>query len=390
MKKIVLGILSMFLVLMVGCSKENPIVPKDESPVIIKVNKKDITQNMFDKTFKGIYNSSFLAQKNIDINMPQNRVIYLIYKDKTINELVVRELIDQEAKKRNITVSEDEINKTVDETAQKLGGKDKLEATLTLNNIDKQEFLNNIRLDLINKKLVKSLVSETKISDNEIKEFYEKAKAEKFTHPEQVRAQHIFINASESNIKEKIEAENPSLSKDEGNKKVQEEINKAKAKAEQILAKVKANPASFGDLAKKNSEDASTAEKGGDLGFFSKEEMVPQFSKVAFSITPGQISDIVKSDFGFHIIKVNDRKRAGITPLVEVKKEIEQYIREQKKMQALQKLLESTKNNTEITYLNKEYNPENIENEIKKLVQQKQAQLPKENLKNNTQKAEKK
>lgn len=373
MKKFAVGFLTISLALLVGCSKGVNVSKEiDSSKPVIKVNQAVITQNMVDKILESVVGGTFLGQKNIDMKDPKNKFVYLIYKDKIVNELIVRELINQEAQKRNIKVSNEEVNKVIDGIAQKLGGKSKMEDTLAANNINKNDFINNIKMDLLTKKLVDNVAINTVVSDQDAKKFYDANKSTKFTYSDEVRAQHILISGSESDIKAKIEAGNPKLPPAQIDKKVQEEMSKIKAKAEKVLAEVKANSLAFNDFAKKYSEDPTSAPKGGDLGFFSKNQMVPAFSQAAFSLTPGQISGLVKTDFGYHIIRVVDRKKAGVTPFNELKPEIKQYLTDQNKMQRLQKIIESAKNTANITYLDAQYNPKNLQDEIKALVKSKQ------------------
>src|SRR5262249_52701344 len=111
----------------------------------------------------------------------------------------------------------------------------------------------------------------------------------------------------------------------------------AKAKAEDLLSKVKAG-ADFADLAKKESDDKVSALQGGSLGWFQRGQMVPEFEQVAFSLPVGQVSGLVKTQFGYHIIKVEDRHDAGVTPLAEVKDRIAAQLRQQKASQAAQNL----------------------------------------------------
>jgi len=350
MKKLTLSILTLSLALIAGCSK-GPLQQADTSKPIIKVNSAVITQNMFDKALGNSINSSPLAGKTTDIKNPENKFMYLIYKDKTINELIVKELINQEAQKRKITVTDKDVNKTIDEISQKLGGKDKLESSLTLNNIKMEDLITNIKMDLTAKKLIENVAGNTSASDKDIKDFYEQNKAAKFTNPDLVRASHILISTQDTDAKI------------------------AKAKAERILAEVKANPTSFEVSAQKSSEDPTSAPKGGDLGFFGKKDMVPSFSAAAFSTTPGTISGIVKTQFGFHIIKVTDRKKAGIVPFAEVKGDIGKYLTDREKITVMQKLIEGAKTSAKIEYLDAQYNPNTISEEIKTMAKNKKMGL---------------
>jgi len=120
---------------------------------------------------------------------------------------------------------------------------------------------------------------------------------DQYSTPEQVRASHILL---------KTEGKDDAA---------------VKAKAEDILKQAKSG-ADFGELAKKYSEDDTNAKNGGDLDFFTRGKMVPEFDTVAFSLQPGQISDVVKSPFGYHIIKLTDKKAGTRRTLAEMRQQL--------------------------------------------------------------------
>jgi len=130
-----------------------------------------------------------------------------------------------------------------------------------------------------------SLVPSIKVDDEEVKKFYSD-NASKFQGNEQRRASHILIGFGVSATEEQKQA--------------------AKAKAEGLLAVLKKNPKSFEELATKNSQDPGSAAKGGDLGSFGRGAMVKPFEDAAFNMKVGQISDLVESEFGYHIIKLTE------------------------------------------------------------------------------------
>jgi len=136
---------------------------------------------------------------------------------------------------------------------------------------------------------------------------------QQYSTPEQVRASHILLKTE---------------GKDEA---------AVKKQAEEILAKAKGG-ADFAELAKKYSQDDSNASKGGDLDYFPRGRMVPEFDQVAFSMKPGQISDPVKTQFGYHIIKVVDTKPASQRPLNEVRAQIEDQLKWEQAQAEAQKL----------------------------------------------------
>ena len=114
-----------------------------------------------------------------------------------------------------------------------------------------------------------------------------------------------------------------------------------------LLANIKAG-GNFEELAKKNSVDSSAA-KGGDLGWFGQGTMVPAFEKAAMALKEGQVSDVVKSDFGFHIIKLTGKRPAGVRPFEEVKEQIKGAILPSKQQEIFQKIKEDLKKSAKIT-----------------------------------------
>jgi peptidyl-prolyl cis-trans isomerase D len=144
------------------------------------------------------------------------------------------------------------------------------------------------------------------VSDDELRKYY--AENEKrYTTPEERRASHILVKADKD--------------------APQAERAKAKAKAEALLAEVRKNPASFAEIAKKDSDDEGSAAKGGDLDFFGRGAMVKPFEDAAFGLKPGEISGVVESDFGYHIIKL-DAVRGGEKKSFEVvRPELESEVR---------------------------------------------------------------
>ncbi len=143
-----------------------------------------------------------------------------------------------------------------------------------------------------------AIAAQLAVTDAEIKSWYDGHK-DRYVQPEERRASHILI-ASEK------------LGKD-----------KAKTKAEALLAEIRKTPTAFAELAKKNSDDPGSASKGGDLGYFGRGTMVKSFEDAAQSLKEGEISGVVESDFGFHIIKLTGIHAAKEKPLADVRSEIE-------------------------------------------------------------------
>ena len=174
--------------------------------------------------------------------------------------------------------------------------------------------------------LESQIAGKTEVTEEEAQQFYEANKAE-FQQPDTVKASHILflVNKDDSQeiVNQKLEA----------------------AKTAETRAK---SGEDFVKLAKELSEEPDAKESGGDLGFFPKDRMVPEFSEVAFSQKVGDISDPVRTQFGWHVIKVTDKKAAGTVPYEEVKAQLITYLKAKKQEEAAQALLKSLRTSAQI------------------------------------------
>ncbi|MDQ0586743.1 SurA N-terminal domain-containing protein [Variovorax paradoxus] len=158
------------------------------------------------------------------------------------------------------------------------------------------------------------------VNEADLKSYYEQNTA-RFGTKEERRASHILITAPAS-----------ASAADRA---------KAKAKAEQLLAEVKKAPATFADLARKNSQDPGSAEKGGDLDFVTRGAMVKPFEDAMFALKKGDISDVIETEFGYHIIRLADIKPAVVPPFEQVRATIENEVRAQQATQEFAKAAET-------------------------------------------------
>ncbi len=153
------------------------------------------------------------------------------------------------------------------------------------------------------------LAAKVTVSEEEAHKWYDEHKKERFTQPEERRASHILIQVAKD-----AKADDKAA---------------AKKKAEDLLAKIKAQPATFAKLAKDVSDDKMSAEKGGDLGFFAADAMVPAFSDAAFKLKPKEVSGLVETEFGYHIIQLQEVRGGGVKSFDEAKTELMAELRRQ-------------------------------------------------------------
>jgi peptidyl-prolyl cis-trans isomerase D len=187
----------------------------------------------------------------------------------------------------------------------------------------KQQYANSIP----EKRKVKYAVIDTnkvagdiQVSHDDLVAYYDQHR-DQYRTPEQVKVSHILIKTPVPGADGKVDEKG---------------VAEAQRRAEDVLKQIKAG-GNFEELAKKYSEDPGSAKEGGSLGFIGRGRTVPEFEKAAFSLPKGQISDLVKSSYGFHIIRVDDKQEAHMKSLDEVKDEIEPALKQQKAQQIAQK-----------------------------------------------------
>ncbi len=193
---------------------------------------------------------------------------------------------------------------------------------LTQRSLTVEKLRSDARDDLLVSKMLQAeLGTKTAVTPAQVTEFYQQNPGQ-FEQGERVRASHILIAFPENADTAAKQA--------------------AKVKAEGVLKDVKSGK-DFAALAKVNSQDPGSAPNGGDLGFFQQGQMVPAFDAVAFKLAPGEISDLVETNFGYHIIKVAEKSAARTVPLDDVRPQLEQYLEGQNRQLQTQAFVESLK-----------------------------------------------
>ena len=170
MKRVLLTALASML-LLTGC-----VTSKD---TIIKVNNEAITQSEFNKEFKNVSSDGMLAQMNIQIPQDDNNFMYLMLKDKIVNELIVKSLINQAIKERHIKVTKADMDNELKIMIDKVGSKEQFNEILKRNGVSNEQFMKDLKEEVKVKKLV-NMIENVKVSDNEAQIFYNKNQ-KKFT-----------------------------------------------------------------------------------------------------------------------------------------------------------------------------------------------------------------
>ena len=236
-----------------------------------------------------------------------------------LEQLITLELLAQEADRLDVQVDAGIVERRIQETEGRLGGKDALDRILSASGSTREEFVAEQRRSLRIQRLIQQQVRDTiKVDPKEVKSFYE-SNPEVFEKPEEVRARHIVIRVSGD-------------ATDEKRKEAKEALEKA-------ADRIKGGEA-FEAIAREISQDA-TASTGGDLGYFSRGQMVPQLEKVAFAMEEGQVSQMVESRLGYHLIKVEDKRPPRPIPLEEAEPKIAAYLKRKKLEEGVRDYIEA-------------------------------------------------
>jgi parvulin-like peptidyl-prolyl isomerase len=279
-------------------------------------------------------------------------------KEGIIAELIDRALIEAEAINRNLSITEARLEKAYNDCVAQMGGDELYRAFLVDSGITNEDFRQLVRREIYGEMLQKEFGKEVAVTEAEQHEFYNKEKNNPkldslFKEPERVRASHILISARRSQIASEIRSQ-ASVSKAGVNDKaaiearVAEEMNKRRASAAAILSKLRAG-ADFARLARENSDDPGTRSRGGDLGLFTRNTHTAKFDDAAFAMTAGQTSGVLETEYGYHIIKVIERKPERLRGFDEVRESIGQQLQARKLAERLSHWLETRRAEATIT-----------------------------------------
>ena len=358
------------LVVFCGCAKN--------SDVVIKVNNTEITRGEFYGDFEKIKS---VQVKNLPKEFQQdNSFTVLSMKEKFVNDTILRALVSEEFAKRNITVTPKEVNERKAKLIAQVGSEEQFNNILKSSGITEAKMLEDLESEAKLDKLVKTL-EKGNVSDSEALKYYNKNKTA-FTLPKRVRASHILINTDENALKRELTESDKEgkLSTAEIDKKAKEEAQRREKLVNEIRQKAANNPKNFAQLAKEYSQDPGSAQKGGDLGFFVKEQMVPEFANAAFTQKVGVVGPVVKTQFGKHIILVTDKAAGGLQPFNSVKEDIKVYLGEQKKFMAFQKFVKGLKDNATIEFYDESLKPDVLRKQIEESLSKKMSKEKYENI----------
>ena len=221
--------------------------------------------------------------------------------EEALDSLIALELLYQESQADGIKVSDADVDAEIKRSKSQFPDAQSFQAAMKARSMTENDLRRDTRKTMaVNRLLEGGIWKDVTVTPEQIKNFYD-SNQNTFQHPAQIRVSHILVRVPEGASAADRAA--------------------AKQRAGALRDQLKGG-ADFAALARKESQDASSAAQGGDLGYLAKGEMDSAFEKSAFALKPGQISDVVSTPYGFHIIKVTDSRAAGYTPLAEVQERI--------------------------------------------------------------------
>jgi peptidyl-prolyl cis-trans isomerase C len=274
----------------------------DQGGKVAVVNGSIITRATFDREMGRIQQGIARQGRAVD-----NSKLPAIRKE-VLEGLIDRELLFQQSRKEGIKVEETAVNDRLGTLKGRFPSEDQFEAALKGMGLTLADLKTQIKEGMAIKYLVEKRFEEgTSVSDEEAKAYYD-GNPKEFMRPEQIQARHILIKVSPK--------------ADESEKAA------ARKKIEEIQAKLKKGE-DFEALAKEFSEGPSST-KGGDLDWFERGRMVKPFEEAAFALKPGEVSEVVETQFGYHLIKVTDKRQGTKMGYADVKEKLQRYLKDVK------------------------------------------------------------
>lgn len=284
-------------VLISACSKEAP------EDIVARVNKEDIQEEAFNEEYE-IQSNLIEAQMGegvLDQEISEGVTYKEQLKEEVLNSLILEELISQDASKKDIEVSEEEIDKSIEEMKNEMGGEEEYNKFLEEQNMDEEYIRNYTKKNILLPKYKANFSEGLELKDKELEKYFKENKDGLIV----LKARQILTETEE-----------------EGN---------------QVLKRLK-DGEDFGELAKKESIDKSSAEVGGQLEPFQKGEN-EEFDEIVFNLKEGELSPLIKTDNGFHIVEVQERRDS----FEELKSDLRNYMQEEKYVEHIQDLQNDAK-----------------------------------------------
>jgi foldase protein PrsA len=330
-----------------GCSLVTVDPEKEKQLPVAEVNGDKILKADYVKQYDA-YISAVEQQYGIDKNTLETSADYADtlaqMREDIVEGLITQKLVNQQVEKNNIALTDDDKKQVKDQLQQLKDayGEEAFADMLAQQQMTEAELEQLLQEDTAQQKLFDELTADITVTDDEVKKYYDENKDTEFTDPEMVTVSHILISIPEDKY-----------SADEATKKA--EYDKIKPEAEQVLAKAKAGD-DFAELVKQYSDDTGTKDQGGTLTFSREDQIEPAFIEASFALkNKGDISDLVQTSYGYHIIKLEEKIPSKVYTFEEKKQEIHDTLLLQKKNDKITALIEEWRNGSDIKKYEENY-----------------------------------
>lgn len=258
--------------------------------------------------------TAIARQYGIDLNSEQGRQQQAEIQRVVLDQMIEQRLILQEARRRNALAGDPQVDTAIEEIRKNFPSQGEFDMALAQRGLTMSDLRERLRTNLTVQNL-QAQVSKAAVSEEEIGKFYQENRRE-FDRPEQVRVRHILVESE--------------------------------AEARFVLARLSRGE-KFEELARQLSKDPGSREQGGDLGFVSRGQLVPEFERAAFALAPGQVSGIVRTQYGFHVIQGVTRQAAQPGTLADAREQIRRQLLGRKQEADFTAWLKQVKESAKIT-----------------------------------------
>lgn len=283
-----------------------PVAWCSNDPAAARVNGEEISQLRLERYF-----AEYLEDQGRAVGSIRNPKAYKQLRKAALDALIDRELLWQEAVKRGVVISDAEVKDQVDQTRQAMGGAEVFARRLEDAGFDEAGYIEYTRRELAARQVFNDLTQASEPDEKQVRAFYEEH-GDQMNRPEEVRARHILVKVAPDADASTVEA--------------------ARLRLNAMKDSIDAG-ADFASVARSGSEDASASE-GGDLGYFPRGRMLPEFEAVAFALAPGAVSEPVRTPVGWHLILLENHMEATNVPEEQGLDMVRAYLARQQQVQA--------------------------------------------------------
>jgi len=319
MKKLIMGVaLLAFIVpavVLAGCGGN-----KVPAGAIAAVGDGVVTQEQFDEIWKQA-EAQYASQEGAPPFPEEGTAQYDQLKASIVSYLVQNEIIKEKAAEMDVAVTDKQLQERMDQIVEQVGGQKKLDKLLKEQSVTMAQLEMQLKAQMLQEAVQTKVNDSVKVSEEDAKAYFENPdNKDQFEVAESVDARHVLV--------------------------------KTKAEAEKVrdLLKADSSDANWKKVAKEYSTDPGSKNSGGDLGNFPKGRMVEEFEKVAFGLEPGEISDPVKTQFGYHVIEVTKKTPGSTKTFEEAREGIEQQLKFEKQATAWEDWLKQAQADADIVY----------------------------------------